>query len=87
MLAVCLMGSSTCRTGRKIMLISDNAPTHMVQGVTPEEKHGLKVFNLSNIKVVFLPPNVTSKAQPLDQGGIAALLQGALPVLPGGVAG
>jgi hypothetical protein len=30
------------------------------------------VFNLSNLKVDFLHPNVTSKAQPLDQGIIAA---------------
>jgi hypothetical protein len=72
MLDACVMGSSTCRTGRKIMLIVDNAPTHRVRGVTPEEEHGLKLFNLSNIKVVFLHPNVTSKAQPLDQGIIAA---------------
>jgi hypothetical protein len=72
MLDVCLMGSSTCRTGLKIMLNVDNAPTHMVQGVTPEEEHGLKVFNLSNIKAVFLHSNVTSKAQLLDQGIIAA---------------
>jgi hypothetical protein len=32
----------------------------MVQGVAPEEEHGLKVFNLSNIKMIFLPPNVTA---------------------------
>jgi hypothetical protein len=54
------------------VLIVDNAPTHVVQGVTPAEKHGLKVFNLSNIKVVFLPPNVTAKSQPCDQGIIAS---------------
>jgi hypothetical protein len=54
-------------TMRKIMLIVDNAPTHMVQGVTPEHEHGLQVFSLSNIKVTFLPPNVTAKSQPCDQ--------------------
>jgi hypothetical protein len=40
-------------TSQKIMLIVDNAPTHMVQGMTPEQEHGLKVFPLSNIKVTF----------------------------------
>jgi hypothetical protein len=55
-------------TMRKIMLIVDNAPTHMVQGVTPEQEHGLKVFSLSNIKVTFLTPNDTAKSQPCEQG-------------------
>jgi hypothetical protein len=54
-----------------MMLIVDNAPTHMVQGVTPEQEYGLKVFPLSNIKVTFLPPNVTAESQPCDQGIIA----------------
>jgi hypothetical protein len=51
---------------RKIMLIVDHAPTHMVQGVTPEQ--GLKVFPLSNIMVTLLPPNVTAKSQPCGHG-------------------
>jgi hypothetical protein len=58
-------------TTRKIMLIVDKAPTHMVQGVTPEKEHGLQVFTLLKIKVTFLPPNVTAKSQPCDQGIIA----------------
>jgi hypothetical protein len=33
-------------TTQKIMLIVDNAPTHMVHGVTPEQEHGRKVFPL-----------------------------------------
>jgi len=40
---------------RKIILFIDNAPSH------PATK-----FN--NIKLSFLPPNTTSKTQPMDQG-------------------
>ena len=54
-------------------LITDNAPTHIVSSAEPVVEHGHKVFNLSHMKVVFLPPNVTSHVQPLDQGIIASM--------------
>lgn len=46
----------------KVLLIIDNAPTHP----------GLDVLNKidGNIQVMFLPPNVTSILQPMDQGVI-----------------
>ena len=47
--------------GRKIFLIIDNCPAH------PE------VENLEAIELVFLPPNTTSKTQPMDQGVIRSL--------------
>jgi hypothetical protein len=56
---------------RKIIRLVDNAPTHMVNGHDVEQEDGLKVINLTHIKLVFLPANVTSIAQPLDQGIIA----------------
>ena len=40
---------------RKIALLIDNAPGHITD-------------DYDNIKLVFLPPNTTSKLQPLDQG-------------------
>ncbi len=43
------------RQKRKIALVIDNCPSH------PHVK-------LENIKLVFLPPNTTSKTQPMDQG-------------------
>ena len=46
---------------RKIILFIDNAPCH------PPRLEG----TFSNIKVVFLPKNTTSKTQPLDAGIIA----------------
>lgn len=46
---------------RKILLLVDNCPSH------PELK------NLTNIKLVFLPPNTTSILQPMDQGVIKNL--------------
>ena len=41
---------------RKVVLLIDNCPVH------PEIK------NLTNINLIFLPPNMTSVLQPMDQG-------------------
>ena len=41
--------------------VVDNCPSH------------LEVENLKAIKLVFLPPNTTSKTQPMDQGVIRSL--------------
>lgn len=46
------------QNGEKVLLVVDNCPSHP------------SVENLSSIKLVFLPPNVTSILQPLDQGVI-----------------
>ncbi|KAH9129406.1 hypothetical protein LEN26_008995, partial [Aphanomyces euteiches] len=43
--------------GRHILLLMDNAPCHVI----PESK-------LTNVKVVFFPPNTTCETQPLDAG-------------------
>ena len=48
----------------KIVLIMDNAPTHIL---------AMKKVKLSNIKIALLRPNTTSKTQPLDCGIIANL--------------
>ena len=47
--------------GREFALIIDNYPAHP------------NVDNLKAIELVFLPPNATSKTQPIDQGVIRAL--------------
>ena len=47
--------------GRKVALIIGNCPAHP------------HVDNLKVIELVFLPPNATSKTQPMDQGVIKAL--------------
>jgi hypothetical protein len=44
------------KNNRKILLFLDNAPCHTINN------------DLSNVKVIFFPPNTTSKCQPLDQG-------------------
>ena len=49
------------RENRKIALIIDNCPAHPTIG------------NLSNVRLIFLPPNTTSVSQPMDQGVIKCL--------------
>lgn len=44
------------RCGKKVVLLADNAPTH-----DPSLK-------LSNVTIIFLPKNATSRVQPLDAG-------------------
>ena len=48
------------RQRRHILLLIDNAPSHIVD-------------EYSNINIQFLPPNTTSKIQPLDQGIIRSV--------------
>ena len=47
--------------GRKIALLIDNCTAHP------------SVFDLTNVQLVFLPPNTTSVLQPMDQGVIRSL--------------
>ena len=50
-----------CADDRKIALIIDNCPAHP------------SISNLTNVQLVFLPPNTTSILQPMDQGVIRSL--------------
>ena len=47
--------------GRNITLIIDNCPAQP------------KIDNLQAVELIFLPPNTTSKTQPMDQGVIRSL--------------
>ena len=47
--------------GKKIALLIDNCPAHP------------SVPDLTNVQLVFLPPNTTSVLQPMDQGVITSL--------------
>ena len=49
------------KENRKIALIIDNCPAHPT------------IAYLSNVKLIFLPPNTTSVSQPMDQGVIKCL--------------
>ena len=53
---------STCMTGRKVLLLMDNCPAHTAG-----------TLDITNVEVKFLPPNTTSKLQPLDGGIIRTL--------------
>ena len=49
------------KEGRKIVLLVDNCPAHR------------SIDNLVSTELIFLPPNTTSKLQPMDQGVIRSL--------------
>lgn len=60
---------------RHILLLCDNASSHGIPSIPTEQIHGLNALRLSNVLIVFLPPNTTSHVQPLDAGIIAAFKQ------------
>ena len=49
------------KEGREIVLFDDNCPAHP------------SIDNLVSTELIFLPPNTTSKLQPMDQGAIRSL--------------
>jgi hypothetical protein len=57
---------------RKVIMILDNASSHVVSSAKVGKSWGFPTMELSNMTLVFLPPNVTSVVQPLDQGIIAS---------------
>lgn len=57
---------------RNIALLSDNCPSHPHPNSPPENYEGPSPPSLTNITLIYLPPNTTSHLQPLDQGIIAS---------------
>jgi hypothetical protein len=53
-------------------MMSDNASSHVISFAKVGKSCGFSTLELSNMTLVFLPPNVTSVVQPLDQGTIAS---------------
>jgi hypothetical protein len=52
-------------------MLLDNASSHVVSSAKVGKSHDFSTLGLNNMTLVFLPPNVTSIVQPLDQGIIA----------------
>ena len=61
-----LFNSRMIQKGRRALLLLDNCSAH---GTTTD----VESLNLSNTKILFLPPNTTSIIQPCDAGIITAL--------------
>ena len=53
------------KTSDKVLLIMDNCGSHGSEIMDP----------YNQVKVVFLPPNVTSMYQPMDSGGVIAMVK------------
>ncbi|CAI5998397.1 unnamed protein product [Closterium sp. NIES-64] len=58
---------------RSIVILMDNASSHVLksEGADTEDMFGFRTRKLSNLRIVYLPPNTTCFTQPLDQGIIA----------------
>ena len=57
---------------RNCLMLLDNASSHGGADTLLTKVGSLDAFRLSNLLLLFLPPNCTSVVQPLDQGIIAA---------------
>ena len=57
---------------RNCLMLLDNASSHGVADTLVTKVGSLDAFRLTNLLLLFLPPNCTSVVQPLDQGIIAA---------------
>ena len=53
-------------------MILDMASSHVVRFAKVSKSRVFSTLELSNMALVFLPPNVTSVVQPLDHGIIAS---------------
>ncbi|RPA97776.1 hypothetical protein L873DRAFT_1917728 [Choiromyces venosus 120613-1] len=58
--------------GRKIILITDNYPSHTHPNSPPDNYESPIPPILTHLKLLYIPPNSTSKQQPLDPGIIAS---------------
>ena len=56
---------------KEICIIMDNAGRHDFHGEVKKVIDGFNAFVFSHVTILFLPPNVTSVVQPLDQEVIA----------------
>ena len=57
---------------QKVNMILDNTSSHIVSYAKVGKSRSFSTLELSNMTLVFLPPNVTSVVQPLDQGIITS---------------
>ena len=57
---------------RKVIMILDNASSHVVSCAKVGKSHEFSTLELTNMTLIFLPHNATSMVQPLDQGIIAS---------------
>ncbi|CAI5523190.1 unnamed protein product [Closterium sp. Naga37s-1] len=64
--------------GMSIVILMDNASSHVLksEGAKSEDLFGFCTCKLSNIRIVYMPPNTTCFTQPLDQGIIATAKAG-----------
>ncbi|CAI6007360.1 unnamed protein product [Closterium sp. NIES-65] len=68
-----LLNAAMYAEGRHIVILLDSASSHMLRSefAWSEIVCGMRTTCMSNVRLVFVPPNTTTFTQPLDQGTIA----------------